>query len=485
MGERLLTDVKRLGSRAAVYGLGSIFTRALIFFLLPVFTRVLTPAEYGIVSLAASVIAILGFLYPLGLHGALTQFYFATQDPHGRRETVGTIWFTMVGAGLITALLLDRLGGAIFGAFIPRVPFDPYLRIAVWTAFCTALSLVPLNLLRFEERPLSYVTLTVGLAVTTIALSLGLVVLFKGGARGYLLGGLIANLIFVVPYVVVTMRRISWTVRRSTAMAALAYSLPLVPHAAASWVLDLSDRALLTHFVSLADVGIYSLGYQLGSAISLVVVAFNTEWTPFLFQRLAQNSVDVARISRLATYYWYALVWVVLGVALFGGVAVHYLVAPSYAGATVVIPWVALGGLLNGAYIIPVTFLFWHKATSRIPVITLVAGTVNVLCNLWLIPRVGMIGAAWATAIAYGVMLWICWLFAQRVFPFPYEYGYAFRMLIVGMVLFVIGDQFALTGAGILGRAVCWLALPAAAVLVGAISSDDLARVRQLRWRGA
>jgi O-antigen/teichoic acid export membrane protein len=299
-----------------------------------------------------------------------------------------------------------------------------------------------------------------------------------GGARGYLLGALLANAVFVGAYFVIMARRVSFVVRRDVVAAALVYSLPLIPHAAASWILDLSDRALLTRFVSLADVGRYTLGYQLGGAISIVVAAFNMEWTPFVFRKLSQPDTDLARLARLATYYWYVLVFVGLGIALFAGVAVYYFIAPSYRSAVSIIPLATVSGVLNGAYIIPVTFLFWQKATTRIPMITLVSALVNVGMNLLLIPRVGMIGAAWATAVAYVVMVVLCWRMAQGVTPFPYEYGFAIRTIIAGVALFFAGNWFAYTGAGVFGRLLCLLLFPVALLVAQACANEDVQRAR-------
>ena len=72
-------------------------------------------------------------------------------------------------------------------------------------------------------------------------------------------------------------------------MPALAFSLPLVPHALAGWALEMSDRAILTRLLPLHDVGVYSLGYQLGAAMGLVTTAFNAAWVPFLFGTLKER----------------------------------------------------------------------------------------------------------------------------------------------------------------------------------------------------
>jgi O-antigen/teichoic acid export membrane protein len=256
--------------------------RGLAFALLPVYTRYLRPAEYGIVALTVTCTVALGILYPLGLRGAISRTYYESGSVRERRERVGTLWIAMILFAAATALLLDRFGPSLTAAALPEVPFHPYLRLAVWTAFLGVLGLTPLALLQAQERAHAYVLLTLWTALTTTAVTVWMVVR-GGGAHGYLKGALIGAALAAVPYLALTIGQIRPVFRASILMPALAFSLPLVPHALAGWALEMSDRAILTRLLPLQDVGIYSLGYQLGAARGLMTAAFNAAWVPFLF----------------------------------------------------------------------------------------------------------------------------------------------------------------------------------------------------------
>ena len=145
--------LRKLVGASAVYGLGSVLVRGLAFLLLPVYTRHLTPAEYGIVALAVTCTVVLGLVYPLGLRGAVSRTWYDDATLGERRERVGTLWIAMLLAAAAMALALDRTGPGLAAALLPDVPFHPYLRLAVWTAFLGVLGIVPLVLLQAQERP--------------------------------------------------------------------------------------------------------------------------------------------------------------------------------------------------------------------------------------------------------------------------------------------------------------------------------------------
>lgn len=228
-----------------MYGVGTVLLRAIAFLLLPLYTRFLTPADYGVMAVTGTVGAILTILFPLGLHGAVTRFYFNARTEAERKEINGTILIGMVIAAVVMALATDRLGGLFFPLVFRDVPFTPYIRIAIWTSFLTVFGLFPLNLLQTKERAGTYVLATIAGTLLNIALVICLVVFLHLGVYGYLMGTLVASLIMTVPYALLSLRNVRLALRLDVLRSALAYSLPLVPHGLASWVLDLSDRVIL------------------------------------------------------------------------------------------------------------------------------------------------------------------------------------------------------------------------------------------------
>ena len=284
---------------------------------------------------------VLGLIYPLGLRGAVSRTWYEEGTLEERRQQVGTQWIAMVLAAAAMALALDRAGPWLAAALLPEVPFRPYLRLAVWTAFFSVFGITPLVVLQAQERPRPYVVLTVGTALVTTVLSVWLVLRGRG-AEGYLLGALLGSAAAAVCYLAITLRQVRPVWRSGVLLPALAFSLPLVPHAVAGWALEMSDRAILSRMVPLHDVGVYSLGYQLGAAMGLFTNAFNAAWVPFLFGALKEEGEAAhPRLARLVTYYAFVLCFVGLGWALLVEHALPLLAGPEFQSAYRITPWVS------------------------------------------------------------------------------------------------------------------------------------------------
>jgi O-antigen/teichoic acid export membrane protein len=472
----VLKDARRLLDRSAIYALGLLLLRGMSFLLIPLYTRYLDRAEYGIVAVAASVTAVLAVLGPLSLHGALARLYFDATSGADRKRVAGALWVaTILAAGLLT-LLLDRLGEQWSAVLLPDVPFRPYIRLAIWTAFLTTFGLIPLNLLQIEERPGLYVKVTVAGALVTTLCIIWLVVARRMGAYGYLLGTLIGSALLAIPYALLAARMATLRLRWDVTRAALVYSLPLVPHALAGWVLELSDRALLQRFVPLGELGLYSLGYQLASLLTMAATAINFAWTPYMYGVVRDRpDTAAAELGRMTTYYVAVLCALALGVALLGGDILRILTEPPYHSAYRVVPLVALGLLFSGLYLVPANLLFLRSKTGLIPFVTIAAGIVNVALLLSLAPRLGIMAGAWATAAGYGVMLLLVWIAARSAFRLRYEYGRLGLLLGVAAVIFLATRALAFPAnvGGTAARVAGWLLFPVVLFFLGFFRSGE------------
>ena len=447
-----------------MYGAGGVALRALSFLLLPVYTRYLDPGDFGVVAAAGAVSFVLAAVFPLGLHGAMARDWFGASSPEERARDLGTVWTVMVAAATTLALLAEWFGPALAGAVFREIPYDPYLRLSVWTAYCNVISLGSLTLLRVQSRPGAHLALSGGASLLSTAAVLYLVVVQGGGAYGYLVGVLLGAAASVPVALWIAARELSiGTVRRAVALQALAYGLPLVPHAVGSWVTELSDRVILERLVPIAELGVYSLGYQLGGAVAMLTTAFNAAWVPFLFGILERGEPGAhERVARLTTYFVAGLAFAALGWALLLPDLLPHLVAPAFRDAHRVAAWVTGAGVLGGLYLVPAALLFWSKATRWVPVATIAAAATNVALNLALVPRYGSIAAAWSTLAANGVMLLVVTIVGQRVHPLPYEYRRVGSALAVAGALFAVGVLLggrARGGAAAVHLAL-WLAYP-------------------------
>lgn len=462
----MLADVRRIVRLAGVYTFGDLFVRAAGVLLLPLYAAYLTPREYGIVSVATSVAGLATIVFAMGLNGAVLRFYFELDEAE-RRGFFGTLWTAMVIVPALLTVVLDLAHGWPISEITGEVALDPYLRLAFWIAFTGAAFLTfPPEVFRASERPGAYVAFSLGQFLLVGILTVVFVVVLGRGAAGALwarlLGGLAIGSIgawSLRPYL---RPRLSWPDLRRAA----AYGLPLMPHFLSHWVLTASDRLILGRYVSLADVGMYTVGYQVGAILMLFVLAGNNAILP-LFGRLdPRNREQVTTLTRIVTYYVAAMVVLGLAIALFAREIIGIL-AGRYGPAAPVVPWVVLAYVFFALYIPPLNAVSLIAGrTTRIPLITGAAAGMNILLNILLIPRFSIMGAAFATTVSYAALFILSFLYAHGTHPLPYEYRR------IGLVLGAAGTAY---GLGIAGS----LALPAGALAARAAA---LALFPALLW---
>jgi O-antigen/teichoic acid export membrane protein len=187
----------------------------------------------------------------------------------------------------------------------------------------------------------------------------------------------------------------------------------------------------------------------------------------------------------MTTYYVAVLCALGLGVALLGGDILRLLTEPAYHSADQVVPLIVLGLVFNGLYLVPANLLFLRSKTGLIPLVTIIAGTVNVALLLWLAPRAGIMAGAWATAAGYGVMLLLVWIAAGSTFRLPYEYGRLAMLLVAAVAIFLGAQVLALpaNAAGTAARVAIWLLFPLTLFVLGFFRTGEREVLRRLIQR--
>jgi O-antigen/teichoic acid export membrane protein len=413
-----------------IYTLGSVIPRIGVFLLLPVYTLGMGAGEFGIFSLMLSLAGLLTIFFRLGLDGSLLRFHFDVGPDH-----VAALYWTTAALTAVAGVALGIAGillvGPVFGAAFAGISFFPYGILAIAIGALTAFQYVPTSYFRATEQPervfwLGLVSFAAG-AVVTLWLVLGL----RLGAVGGLIGQLVVGAAIVAVAGTVLLRLRPASFDPAIARRDLAFGLPLVPHSIAGWVLNLSDRWLIGLFIGLSAaaaqvaVGIYSLGYQIAQLVSLIGVALNTAWMPFFYEH-GERPEGPAILREMTSLSVGALsiVTVMAGVLAPEAIAV---LAPASWGpdkglAATVVPIVAFAALVQGLYFMISSPIFLHRRTTGLPLLTISAGAVNVGLNVLLIPRLGILGAAWSTVAGYLTMLVLSRWYAGRTYPIDIDW---------------------------------------------------------------
>jgi len=482
----MLVRIKSLAGQSIIYGLGGILPKIIGFLLIPLYTQFLSPADYGILAFTASVGSVLSILYELGIAGAVTRFYYDfLEKPGEMRAYLATIWVFLTGFAFLFSLFLTWQGDAIFSLLFKETPFYPYGLYIVWLSFFATADVIPLMLFRVREQAKLYVIYSVSrFLVSTVAI-VYFVASLQRGAVGSLQGQLLANLIFFIPFTLVTLRNAMPVIRRGYLNATLRFSLPLVPHQLSGWALSISDRILLERYVSLDQLGLYSLGYRLAMVLDLVLTSINMAWSPF-FYRTASTEEDAPHtFARITTYFTILMLSLSLPIALLAKDLLLIMANPEFLDAYKVVPVVVLAFIAHGFYYMLVNQLFYAKKTRNLPIYTLIAATVNIVLNLLTLEQFGIMAAAWNTVIGYSILTFLVYFESTRVYPVPYEFRRILIALLAFGITFLVSNQVSLANPylDIIARSLAMLAFPILLFLLPFFTPQEIKGIKSLPTR--
>lgn len=476
--ERTFPDLIR---HTAIYGSGFVATALVGFVLVPVYTHYLTPDAYGLLALMLVFYGLAKQVYDLGLTNSIARFFFdESEGPGLRRMTSTGILFMVAYGGLLTALMAV-FDSQISGVLTGTSRHGDLVRVVAVTLYAEALAIVPLTLIRMQERSVAFVSLTVARVVASLVLSVVFVVVLDMGVEGALWGNAVPAVGVLVLLTPEYRRAVGGKPSYHLLRQMLAFGLPFFPVLLSGWLMDTSDRWLIEIFRTRAEVGYYSLANRIGQIMGIAVAAFMMGWAPLRYRIYSQAGAPGV-YRRVANYYAVAVSIGSVAIAVFGPAIVEVLAPPSYAPAAGVIPLLMLGCALQGLYFLMVTGMGVTKKTTPMAWVSMTGAAANFGLNLFVIRHWGIKGAAATTAFAYLIMVVGSWHYSQRVYPIPYDWIKFARVLVVATIVVVahslVSPSDLLTEVA--WATAAWITFVVLLVATRTISPDELAAARRL-----
>jgi O-antigen/teichoic acid export membrane protein len=332
------------------------------------------------------------------------------------------------------------------------------------------------SLFRVEERSLAYVAATIANVLITVASTILLVVVWHKGPLGVLVGNFTGTL--AIYFVLLAYRRFQLGLEfdRELFRQMQRFGLPLVPSGLALWGIDFADRFFLLKLKNAAEVGLYSVGVRISTAILLLLIALRTAWPAFAYS-IKEDEQAKRTYAFVLTYVIFVSCWVSLTLSLLAPWLVRLLTAPPFYGGARVVPLLVFGATAFIAFNVMSIGIGRAKATQFNWVVTGAAAIVAVGLNLALIPPYGMIGAAISTLVAYTVMFAGMTIRAQQVFPVPYQWRRLATVVAAAVALTVLGKRLDVPLAGAVGLCAVY---PLLLLALGFYLPVELRRLRGL-----
>jgi O-antigen/teichoic acid export membrane protein len=471
-------QLRKLLAHSAVYGAADVLGSVVNFLLVPVYTAFLAPAQYGDLALLLLFATVAKIVFRLGLDAGFFRIHYTLGEAESQRRLAGSVLVFAAGAGALLFAATWLGAPVIARALLSDPAGERWIRLAAADVWVGTFAHVPLSLLRIQERPQLFSALSAGRHLVNALLKVALVAA-GWGVTGVLLSDLLATGAFVLALLPVAVRHARPAFSRALLREALLFGLPKVPHGLLVQALNLADRKILDLFATRAEVGLYQLGYTFGTSVKFALSAFEPAWQPFVYAE-AEKPGGPATLARIATYVFAAFLAVGLGVAVLGPDLLRLMADAAFHAAAPVVPVVALAYVLHGAFLLGSIGIGIARAARYYPMVTAAAAAANIGANLVLVPRFGMMGAAWSTVLAYAVMLALGFAVSRRLYPMPLEWGRLARLVLAAGATY---GAAVLPGRGTLVRAAALGLYPLLLAASGFLREGERAALRRLAGR--
>lgn len=420
----LVKELVHLAKHTAVYGLANVLGKAIGFMLIPLYTHYITPNDYGVLELLDLSITVIGMFVGIGLASALAKFYFDYDTKAEKDLVVSTALFVITIAASIMLVIAWPLASVLADVILDNEEYTVYLKIGLVTFACNALIEIPLTYIRARERSMLFGSIALSRLFVSLSLNIYFVVVAELGILGILYSGLITSILVSFVLVCWTVKDVGARINLKLGGFMVTFGAPLIVSSLGMFLINFGDRFLLKEYASLAEVGVYSLGYKIGMGLISFLIGqpFFLIWSVRRYS-LVKEDDGLARYGQIFLLYMLLLLAIWYLISIFSREIIVTLSPDEYLHAWEILPFIAFGYIFRemsdffrGAFLI-------QGRTGMVGRITLIATVFCLLSYMLLIPRYHSMGAAVATVMTFVLMAGLSWHYAQKLMPVDYRLG--------------------------------------------------------------
>jgi len=431
---------KKIFIHGSWYFIGSFLTKATGFFLLPVYTKYLSPADYGVLNSLNSIANLLPIFISLYLDSAFGRYYFLEKKSSEQRVRLlysTLFWFICVW-GAVVVIVAMLISPFTFQPLL-SVPFLPYIPLIMIPSLFGQLSLLGSVFLRnnLKAKEINILNFVVFLCSTSITILL--LIVFKMGIRANLYGAAIGSLVSFSFFLFISIKYslLNFSFNLEIIRTSLVFSIPLIPNIAAGWIGGLSDRLILAYYGKIEQVGLYSISAQIALILYMINDALTQVQGPIALSALTDNREEGKKqISEFLSVFIWMILFFYLLLTFFSKEILYFMTDVRYHSAYQLVPVLAFIYVLSGIYRVFTSILSFHGKMWVISSAAILSALVSMMLNFLLIPYWGQWAAAWAFLLS--IFCYTAWIYywSQKVDPIPVNYRLIVTNLSVAVVLF-------------------------------------------------
>ena len=409
----------RFAKNTSIYTASDILNKMVPFVLLPVLTRYLTPQDYGIIAMFFILTSILGIVMTLETNTAISVNYFKISREELKIFIANILLIISVMTCLVFLIMF------MIHPWLSKVLAMPveWLFLGVIVTLLQFITTINLLLWQSEQNPLPLGIYQISQTTVNLSLSLILIVGFSMGWEGRLIAVVVASVVFGMLSFIFLFKRdyLKFEYSQENIKDALRFGVPLLPHALSVWFRTGIDRIFLTVLISASATGLYTVGFQIASVISILTSAFNKAYAPYLFEKLKE--ITEAKKTLLVKYsYMYFMGLLVLAgiLSLLAPYLIEIFLGKAFISSKEYISWFTFGFAFYGMYSMVVNYVLYTKKTMYLSYITFLVSLLHIGLSYVMISHNGALGAAQATTVTSFLTFMAVWWLSQKLYPMPW-----------------------------------------------------------------
>ncbi|MCO7570718.1 oligosaccharide flippase family protein [Pseudomonas chlororaphis] len=415
-----MSNIRKLVSNTAIYFGANVLNAAIPFFLLPILTRVLSPADYGTIAMFGISLSIISAFTGLSVHGAIGVRYFQLSKEELAEYIVTCIGILVVST---TTILLVTLGLSPWLPQLTGLPID-WLLVAVVVSGFQFLGNIRLSLWQVAGEAKKYGAFQVTQTLLNAGGSLVLILLIGMAWEGRVIAQTLAIGLFgVIGFCWLwkdglLRKPVTWRVH---CLDALKFGVPLIPHAIGGLLIVATDRLIIVRLLDVGQAGLYMVALQFGQVMGLVTESFNKVYAPWLMKSLSSKE-DIPR-SRIVGFSYLYMGFLFVMATILGLLApwiMSFLVGSEFKSSSELVIYIAIGFAFGGCYYTVTNYIFFENKNSILALITLLTGLINIPLMYFLVERNGLVGAAQAFMLTQCFSFVGTWWLSNKVHPMPW-----------------------------------------------------------------
>lgn len=441
----MLKHLKQLAGDSLIYGVSGIIGKMIGIFLVPIYTRLFSPEDYGIINLINISFFLIGILVVSALDNSFARWFYDSKEESDHKKSFAVyIWFQLIIATVLS-LIIILSSPWISHTFFKEAGKPIYIILPALSLVANILPVALINWYRVQRKAVSTVIFTIAQTITSIGLTILFVIIFRWGIAGVFAALTISSSLFSIVVIIQLKGWLSFSFFSKIRLKVmLKFALPMIPAALSYWLLNNTDSYFILYFTkSTSEVGLFGIGAMMASLLSLFTGAFQQAWGPFAFSII--DNPDAKKVyANVFLLFGYIMGLLAALLMLFAPEGLMIFTTPQYYDSAWVAGILGYNLILIGFSYIAIIGISIRKNTAPYGMAMLYATIITVILNFILIPRFGKEGSALATVIAQLIVPVYLFYIGQKVYPIPYRFAEVVVVVIVllGIVVSIRFIQF-------------------------------------------